>query len=252
MSKSQERMLEQGKARVVAKLTGDQGIQHIETDLPTIENEELRPLQDVVGSIREKMSAINSRKRQILQELLYLHNNWYEYTKDNQLAPYRGDAGLYKFLADKVEQKSATSYADVRIVRMLAHYQKAHLLTIEGKVNSLKRIAYINDHRNPQRAEQLRKDLLEKLPVMTNSEVDMAVEQFNNQKGLTKQISRKLRRPWAMALNEERGKITIKEMEPDTAQTLAKLLRYLNRDRLDALVAQFETEDKELAQPKLI
>ena len=33
MSKSQERMLEKGKARVVAKLTGDQEFQHIETDL---------------------------------------------------------------------------------------------------------------------------------------------------------------------------------------------------------------------------
>jgi hypothetical protein len=211
----------------------------------SVELSDLKPLNELVGSINENLSAVQNRKRAILLDLLYLHQNWDEYTHQKDMEKYQGDSGLYKFLHDKVPQNSSTSHADVKIVRLLAVMRKGHLLSQENnRIGSLKRIAYISNRRNPDDADKLRKELLDELPSMTNQEVRDRIDQYNREKGEPVTVRRRSNRPFELAINPQRGKVLIKEMDPDTAKKVGKLLEYMTPQRIDELL-EFHTNQEE-------
>lgn len=228
---------------------GEDGYQHIQNEFPN-EIEGLRSLDEVVASIKEKMVSIQNRKRMILEELLYLLNHWDHYSRQKGMENYIGESGLYRFLSDRVEQKSSTSYADVRIVRMLSSYRLGHLLKLENKINSLKRIAYINNRKSPSDAEKFRKELLSELPNLTNEDVTLKIEQYNMSKGQPTEVHRKVRRPYELAINPSRGKVLIKEMEPAFAKKIGRLLQMLDDSRIDELLSTLEEENKDQAEMK--
>jgi hypothetical protein len=212
----------------------------------SVEISDLKPLTELVGSINENLSAVQNRKRTILLDLLYLHQNWDEYTRQKDMEMYQGDSGLYKFLHDNVPQNSSTSHADVKIVRLLAVMRKGHLLSQENnRIGSLKRIAYISNRRNPDDADKLRKELLDELPSMTNQEVRDRIDQYNREKGEPVVVRRKSNRPYELVVSADRGKVLIKEMDPSTAKKVGKLLEYMTPQRIDELLefhlAQEET-----------
>ena|GEM_PF-5462546 len=229
--------------------SGEMEYQHVDSSLPVIDG--LRPINEVIVSIREKMDNIHMRKRKILEELIYLAENWTEYTQDDDLIGYAGETGLFKFLQEKVDQHISTSYADVRIARMLASYRLAQYIKLDGKLNSLKRIAYMSDKRNPERAEQERKRILLQLPDLSNREVEERIDEFNKQKGVIREYRRTTRRPWELAVSPNRGKIQIKQITPETAKKLGKLLELLDEDRLDEMLSKYQPS-KRVKQGELL
>ena len=242
MSKNIESMKEKGLARLSQReLSGESNYQHVESDLPVVEG--LRPLDEVLSSIREKIDNIAMRKRRILEELLYLMSNWAEYTDNDEMATFRGENGLYKFLHERVDQNISTSYSDVRICRMLASYRAAHLLKLDNRINALKRIAYLTDKRNPDRAEKERAKLLKELPQLSNNEVQERIDKFNEAKGAIAEVRRRPNRPWEMAISPDRGKIALKAMKPETVKLIDKLFRHLNEDRIRELVEHYQKAD---------
>lgn len=223
---------------------GEEGYSHVENEYPVTTDVGIRSLDEVVKSIKTEMISIQARKRLILEELLYLLNNWDYYSKQDGMENYIGESGLYRFLSDRVEQKSSTSYADVRIVRMLSSYRLGHLLKLENKINSLKRIAYINNKRDQSDAERFRKQLLKELPDLTNEEVGLKIEQYNMSKGVPTEVHRKVRRPYELAINPSRGKVLIKDMEPQVAKKMGRLLQLVDLGRIDEWLSQLEEENK--------
>lgn len=236
--------------------SGEEAYEHVDASLPIVEG--LRPLQEVLSSIREKMDSIAARKRRILEELLYLLNNWDEYTQDESMVAYAGENGLYRFLGEKiVDQTISTSYADIRIVRMLQAYRAAHLLTLDNKVQALKRIAYVSDKRNPERAERFRQKMINDLPQLSNKQVNEAVDEFNRGKGEVLLSRPKYRRPWELAISPNRGKIAIKEMKPDTVRQLGRLLSMLTEEKMGKLINELQREngrsiDERVEQKELV
>ena len=211
-----------------------------------VEVDGLKPIDELVGSINENLNAVQNRKRQILLDLLYLHQHWDEYTRQKDMEKYQGDSGLYKFLHDRVPQNSSTSHADVKIVRLLAVMRKGHLLSQEtNRIGSLKRIAYISNRRDPNDADRLRKELLDELPNMSNQEVRDRIDQYNRDKGEPVTVRRRSNRPFELAINPQRGKVLIKEMDPTTAKKIGKLMEFMTPQRIDELLefhlAQEET-----------
>lgn len=229
---------------------GEESYQHIQNEFPTDVSADVRPLDEVVASIKEKMVSIQNRKRLILEELLYLLNNWDVYSRMKGMEEYIGESGLYRFLSDRVEQKSSTSYADVRIVRMLSSYRLGHLLKLENKINSLKRIAYINNKKSPSDAEKFRKELLSELPDLSNDEISVRIEQYNMSKGQPVEVHRKVRRPYELAINPSRGKVLIKEMEPQFAEKLGRMLQLLDEEGIDNILT--ELDGKQVSAKKVM
>jgi hypothetical protein len=224
------------------QMAGETQYQHVSNEFGLSEG--IRPLAEVVTSIKEKMSSIHNRKRMILEELIYLLQYWDEYTQLDEMVGYQGENGLYRFLSEKVEQNMSTSYADCRIARMLMTYRAAHLLKLDNRINSLKRIAYLSDRRNPERAESERSELLEQLPRLTNAEISQRIDEFNRNKGPVKNVSRNAHRPWHISSSPKRGKIAIKEAAPETVRQLERLLKALTEDTLDEMLGVLQKREK--------
>lgn len=226
---------------------------HVSEKLPQVEG--LIPLAEIKADILEQMASIRNRKRLLLKKLIYLWNNWHSYTESKEMEMYRGEPGLLNWLEEHLEQHTASSYADLRIVRMLMNYKAAQLLDdgqgIEGKLNSLKRIAYLNNKKDPEAAEDLRKELLYDLPKLSNEDVQRRVDEFNRSKGVATEVLPKVRRSWRIASTPSRGKLIINEMSATTTKTIARFLQLVDEEQLGGIVENLERQAKQNKQPQL-
>ena len=152
--------------------------------------EDLPTLDFLENDIRSRLLQIKNNKREILKKLFFIYVNQ-EYYFD-ELPEYQKNFALY--IEERIEQNHRTSLDDAKIIALLATHDAEQILTLEvgDLVYLLKRIAQISDQKNPDRALEIQKNLLEHIQELNRNSLQNSIIDFNATKPIPFKVHKRI------------------------------------------------------------
>lgn len=208
----------------------------------------LSPLQrleletvELVRSLKTREQRLQQDKRSVLRNIYLIYTEHFQELEEK----YQKDLALY--IEERIEvQDRKTALSDAKIIEMLQTHGSAGLLELDvrGMLYSLRRIAYLRDANDPERALGKQRELLGQIQALSREELELSLKLFREQTRRRNlgQTALPLQRPWQQKLDRRNHRIVLSQIPEERLEKLNRLLLHLDDSVLDNLLGVLERE----------